>query len=163
MVKYLKFFIFLIFFLNSCEVVNRPLKKYQPLNKLIYVDVIEKKIIEDTYVKSIYSNRTQNLLTQWLENSIKTNGFDGYIEIRILGLNSRENETDSGVIINISAKIELSLFKSALDSKKIIIINGEEYGQLIGDFTLNDKSTEVDNIIKRLIEKFSMKLFKELN
>ena len=66
-------------------------------------------------------------------------------------------------MINISAKIEFSIFNPILDSRKIISIEAEEYGQLTGNFTLNDKSVEVDNIIKRLIEKFSIKLLQEVS
>lgn len=163
MAKYLVIIFFLMFTLTSCETINNPINNYYSSNKLVYIDVVKKKILEDDFSKSIYSKETNKLLIQWLSNDIKTNGFEGHVDIKILDIVTNENKNDNKLLINIYAKIELTIYKSILDSKKIISLEGEEYGQLIGNFSLNDKSIEVQNTIKRLIEKFSIKLFNELN
>ena len=65
-----------------------------------------------------------------------------YVEIKILDIVTDEKILENGLIINISVKLDFSIFNSALDRRKIILIRGEEYGQLTGSFTLNDKSIE---------------------
>ena len=164
MAKYLIIILFSMFTLISCETINNPINNYHSSNKLVYVDVVEKKILkEDDISQSIYSKETNKSLIQWFSNDIKTNGFEGHVDIKIKDIVTNENKNDNDLLINIYAKIELTIYKSILDSKKIISLEGDEHGQLIGDFSLNDKSIEVQNIIKRLIEKFSIKLFNELN
>ena len=163
MVRYITIFLFSLITLINCQTTNTPLKKYNHTNNLIYIDVVEKKINKGFSPESIYFLKTQKSLIKWLDSNIKTNGFEGFVEIKILDIITKENITDKNVIIKISAKIELLISKPTLDSKKIILIEGQEYGQLNGDFTLNDKYILIDNIIKQLIEKFSEKISSELN
>lgn len=152
----------LLFILNSCE-TSSPLNKYQSSNKSVYVDVVEKRIIKTNKFQSIHSEKIQKELNRWFDNSLKTNGFDGLLEIRILNLKSEEITFNDSLTIKVFIEIEFSISKSILSTKKVIIISGDEYGQINGYFTINDKLIEVDNIIKRLIEKFSIELSKKLS
>ena len=164
MVKYLAIFAILILTTYGCsKTIESPSNKYQPFNELVFINVVEKKIIEGKYNQSIYSEKTKQKLINWLDKDIKTNGHEGYLEIKILDIVTDEKIIENGLIINISVKLDFSIFNSALDSRKIILIRGEEYGQLTGNFTLKDKSIEVENIIKKLIEKLSINLLKEVN
>ena len=164
MVKYLAIFTILIITSYGCsKTIDSPAIKYQPFNELVFINVVEKKIIEGKYNQSIYSEKTKQKLINWLDKDIKTNGYEGYLEIKILDIVTNEKIIENGLIINISVKLDFSIFNSALDSRKIILIRGEEYGQLTGNFTLNDKSIEVENIIKKLIEKLNINLLKEVN
>jgi hypothetical protein len=163
MVRNITIFLFFLITLNNCQTTNTPLKKYNYANDLIYIDVVEKKINKGFSAESIYLLKTQKSIIKWLDNNIKTNGFEGYVEIKISDIVTKESITNKNVIIKISAKIEMLISKPTLDRKKIIIIEGQEYGQLNGDFTLNDKSILTDNIIKQLIDKFSVKISYELS
>ena len=164
MVRYLTLFTILIITTFGCsKTIVSPASKYQAFNELVFIKVVEKKIIEEKYNQSIYSEKTKQNLINWLEKNIKTNGYEGHLEIKILDIATDEKIIENGLIINISVKLDFSIFNSALDRRKIILIRGEEYGQLTGDFTLNDKSIEVENIIKKLIEKLSINLLKEVN
>jgi hypothetical protein len=163
MAKYLVVFLFTIFILNSCKNTHIDSTKYQPLTTLLYIDVVEKKINENIYINSPYSDLTKKLLINWLSNDIKTNGHEGHVEINILDITNEEYYNDSNLIIKISAKIELSIHKLVMDSHKKILISGYEYGELKGAFTLNDKKIEIENIIIKLIEKFNNQLLIELN
>ena len=80
-----------------------------------------------------------------------------------MNLKSEEIAINNSVKIKVFIEIEFSIFRSVLNSKKIIVISGDEYGQLNGYYTIDDKFVEVDNIIKRLIEKISIELTKEIN
>jgi len=160
-VKWLLILSSLLFFLNSCE-KSTPLSKYQSSNDLVFIDVVEKKIFKTNSFQSIYSDKIEKGLDKWFDNNLKTEGFDGVLEIRLLNLKSEEIAINNSVEIKVFIEIEFSIFKSVLNGKKIIVISGDEYGQLNGYFTINDKLTEVDNIIKRLIEKLSIELTKEL-
>ena len=163
MVRNITIFLFFLITLNNCQTTNTPLKKYNYANDLIYIDVVEKKINKGFSAESIYLLKTQKSIIKWLDNNIKTNGFEGYVEIKISDIVTKESITDKNIIIKFSAKIEMLISKPTLDRKKIIIIEGQEYGQLNGDFTLNDKSILTDNIIKQLIDKFRVKISYELS
>lgn len=162
MVKWLLTFFSLLFFLYSCEKPT-PLIKYQSSNEFLFIDVVEKRIIKTNSFQSIYSDKIQKALDKWFDNNLKTVGFDGILEIRVLNLKSEEIAINNSVKIKVFIEIEFSIFRSVLNSKKIIVISGDEYGQLNGYYTIDDKFVEVDNIIKRLIEKISIELTKEIN
>lgn len=164
MVKYLVLFVILILTTYGCsKTIESPSSKYHTFNELVFINVVEKKIIEEEYNQSIYSEKTKKKLINWLDKDIKTNGYEGYVEIKILDIVTDEKILENSLIINISVKLNFSIFNSALDRRKIILIHGEEYGQLNGSFTLNDKSIEIENTINRLIEKLSINLLKEVN
>ena len=162
MARYLIIFLFFLPLINSCESVDFS-KKYIPNNKQVSINVVEKSISNSSSLENSYDKLTQEFLKKWLENDIKTNGFEGNVDIEILSISSMEKQIENGFQLNISSVIEFTIFKSILDSKKKIILKGTEYGELTGEFSLNDKSVEVENIIKKLIEKFSLELFSELN
>ena len=158
MARYLIIFLFFLPLINSCESVDFS-KKYIPNNKQVSINVVEKSISNSSSLENSYDKLTQEFLKKWLENK----GFEGNVDIEILSISSMEKQIENGFQLNISSVIEFTIFKSILDSKKKIILKGTEYGELTGEFSLNDKSVEVENIIKKLIEKFSLELFSELN
>ncbi|MAV81885.1 MAG: hypothetical protein CMI90_00295 [Pelagibacteraceae bacterium] len=151
------------FVLISCETTS-SIDKYHSSVKQVFIDVVKKDIFEDKLaIRGKYSNKAKKLFKNWLETGIKTNGFDGEVDIHLLSIISEEILIDNGVRINIDAKIELLISKSALDSKRLIELNGSEFGELTGQFSINDKSVLAENIIKKLIERFSNKLSSEVN
>ena len=162
MAKHLIIFISFLFIFNGCLAVN-SIEKFQTINKEVYIDVVEKIIIDETHIDRIYLGKTKKYLIEWFENGIKTNGFEGLLQIKLLSFSIEEKIIENGLAIYIDSNIELIIFKSALQSKKIITLKGNEFGELTGQFSLNDKTIEVNNIIKRLIEKFSIELSSQLN
>ncbi|MDB4184110.1 hypothetical protein N9751_01050 [Alphaproteobacteria bacterium] len=162
MARYLIPLLFFITFINSCENLDIS-KKYIPSYKQIAINVVEKNIIDKSFFENSYDKLLQEHLIKWLENNIKTDGFEGKVDIRLVSISSQENQIQNGFQLNISSVIEFTISKSILDSKKIITISGSEYGEITGDFSMNDKSVEIENIIKKLIEKMSHELFDKLN
>ena len=162
MVKYLTFFLLLIFMGCQKELPSN-IDKYQSINKEIFFNVVQKNIIFTENAQGIYSDLIKKYINSWYENDIKVNGFDGILNVEITKISSYESIVQNGVKIEVILNLEFKISKTALNNEKIIYLNGSEFGELTGSFSLNDKAIEVENIIKRLINNFSLKLSNEIN
>mgnify|MGYP000229856343 CR=1 FL=1 len=162
MVKYLT--IFLLFIFMGCQKeLPSNIDKYQSINKEIFFNVVQKNIIFTENAQGIYSDLIKKYINSWYENDIKVNGFDGILNVEITKISSYESIVQNGVKIEVILNLEFKISKTALNNEKIIYLNGSEFGELTGSFSLNDKAIEVENIIKRLINNFSLKLSNEIN
>ena len=162
MVKYL--IIFLLFIFTGCQKELPPnIDKYQSINKEIFFNVVQKNITFTENSQSIYLNLIKKYINNWYENDVKVNGFDGTLNVEITKISSLESIVQNGVKIEVILNLEFKISKTALNSERIIYLNGSEFGELTGSFSLNDKAIEVENIIKRLINNFSLKLSNEVN
>ena len=162
MVKYL--IILLLFILTGCQrELPTNIDKYQTDNKEIFFNVVQKNLTFTENSQSIYLNLIKKYINNWYENDIKVNGFDGTLNVEITKISSYESIVQNGVKIEITLSLEFKISKTALNSERIIYLNGSEFGELTGSFSLNDKAIEVENIIKRLINNFSLKLSNEVN
>ena len=70
---------------------------------------------------------------------------------------------ENGIRIQIDLELDFIIFKSALDSKTLINFKGNEFGEILGQFSINDKNIKVNNVMKKLIERLSNKLSEEVN
>ena len=59
--------------------------------------------------------------------------------------------------------MDFIITKTALDKKKIVKFKGKEFFEITGSYSLNDKEIEINNISKRIIERLSNKISKEIN
>ena len=162
MVKYLT--ILLLFILTGCQrELPTNIDKYQADNKEIFFNVVQKNITFTENSQGIYLNLIKKYINNWYENDIKVNGFDGTLNVEITKISSYESIVQNGVKIEVTLSLEFKISKTALNSERIIYLNGSEFGELTGSFSLDDKSIVVENIIKRLINNFSLKLSNEVN
>tara|TARA_B110000259_G_scaffold156417_2_gene177949 strand:+ start:2874 stop:3365 length:492 start_codon:yes stop_codon:yes gene_type:complete len=162
MVRYLALltFFFLIISCQNSKTIN--FNKYTLSKNSIYVDVVQKNIVSNYSSDDIYSNLTNDYILDWVNHRIKTNGYNGDLLIRIDSISADETKITNGIKININVNISFIISRSVLDNKIIITLNGNEYGQITGNYSIDDKSIEVENTIKRLIDKLSLKLSSEL-
>ena len=147
MVKYLT--IFLLFIFMGCQKeLPSNIDKYQSINKEIFFNVVQKNITFTENSQGIYLDLIKKYINNWYENDIKVNGFDGTLNVEITKISSYESIVQNGVKIEVTLSLEFKISKTALNSERIIYLNGSEFGELKGSFSLNDKSIVVENIIK---------------
>ena len=163
MVKYLIIIFFSISFITGCQKELLLIEKYEPINKDIFINVVQKNINLNGVTDGPHTNNFLTLLKYWINNNIKTNGFDSLLDINLISISSSEMLIENGIRIQIDLELDFIISKSALDSKTLINFKGNEFGEIFGQFSINDKNIMVNNVMKKLIERLSNKLSEEVN
>ena len=161
MVKYL--IIFSLLFITACQKEVLLVEKYESFNKPIFINTVQKNLNLNAVSQGPYSDDFLFLLTYWVDNNIKTNGFDGLLEINLVSIVSSQVSIENGVRFQIDLDLDFIISKSALDNKTLIKFKGNEFSEILGQFSLNDKNIEVNNVMNKLIDRLSNKLFEEIN
>jgi hypothetical protein len=163
MVKYLAIIFFSFFFTTGCQKELLLIEKYEPINKDIFINVVQKNINLNGVADGPHANNFLTSLEYWINNNIKTNGFDGLLDINLISIFSSEMLIENGIRIQIDLDLDFIISKSALDSKTLINFKGSEFGEIFGQFSINDKNIEVNNVMNKLIERLSNKISEEVN
>ena len=162
MAKYI--IILLIFLLASgCQKEITSLEKYELKKNNIYINVVNKNINLNGDVKGKHSGELLKFIKNWIDNDIKTDGFEGSLMIQLISISSDELLIDNGIRIQMELEMDFIITKKALDKKNIVKFKGKEFSEITGDFTLNDKEIQINNISKRIIESLSNKISEEIN
>ena len=163
MVKYLIIIFFSIFFITGCQKELLLIEKYEPINKDIFISVVQKNINLNGFTDGPHTNNFLMLLEYWINNNIKTNGFDGSLDINLISIFSSEMLIENGIRIQIDLDLDFIISKSALNSKTLINFKGSEFGEIFGQFSIDDKNIKVNNVMNKLIERLSNKISEEVN
>ena len=148
MVKHLIFFLF-VSFTAGCQNQITLIDKYEPLNKEIYINTVEKKINFNGIIEGKHSNVLFRLLKNWVDADIKTDGFEGLLTIDLISISTSELVIDGGVRIEMELEIDFIITKKTIVKKTIIKFKGKEFGEIRGDFSLKDKDLQINNVSKK--------------
>ena len=101
MVKYLIIIFFSISFITGCQKELLLIEKYEPINKDIFINVVQKNINLNGVTDGPHTNNFLTLLKYWINNNIKTNGFDSLLDINLISISSSEIVIENGIRIQI--------------------------------------------------------------
>ncbi|MDB9776505.1 hypothetical protein OAB63_01940 [Alphaproteobacteria bacterium] len=161
MVKHLILLFIFFSLLLGCETTSIT-KEDKFNNDKIYIDVVQKKINLDGIIAGPNSKKVKDSVQKWLENNLKTSGYDGELGIQLISINTSEKIIDDSVRIDMSLELNFKITNQALSKKKSKLIKVNEFGELTGSFSLNEKDIEIENIIKRLLQRLSIVVNKEI-
>lgn len=93
-------------------------------------------------------------LKNWFDNKVKTNGFDGKLILNILNYKESISNLKNAKKIETTLNFSLNIFKDQENAKKTISGQIKSFGEIEGDFSLDDfdiiiNKTKLD-LIKRL-------------
>ena len=157
MVKYLILFLFVIFF--GCEMNSEQLVK--PINQdinIIKFDAVSKNLIFENFQEGINVDIAKKEITNWFDNKIKINGFDGSLTVLVNSIVIDEIKKDEYYRFQITINIHLIESSETLNSKKLYKINSKEYGEINGSFSISDQETLNINTIKKSIKNINKRL-----
>ena len=147
-------FIALIFFIVGCN-ANEPLiDPLKPEFETISFDVVQKELIIDEDLP----DNLKKLISQWFDEKVKINGFDGSMTFNISNYLQEISLIDNGKRVDLKLSFNLVLKKSLLSQKKIVNGNVSSYGTLTGNFSLKDFETVITNTQTNLVQRLSKDL-----
>lgn len=150
-------YIYMIIFFISSLLHSNTLDRSNVTFETIKFDVVSKKIFYDNTL----DREIQVFLQKFFDNNVKVNGFEGNMELFINNYIENTDYIDKGKKIEISLEFILNINKSLLSEKKTLkgVINS--YGNMTGNFSLNDFDDLKRNIKLELVSRFSKKLKSE--
>ena len=162
MAKYI--IVFLIFIISSCEINSEQIIKPEKLNiNEIKFNAVSKKLIFENFDESTDIVNMKKIIKYWYDNKIKTDGFEGSLDVIINNL-------------NLTKVKEKDYFKFTLDLEIIFIeknenlnkttktykLNTSEFGEISGSFSIKDQENLTLNIMHKSLNSINQKL-KDIN
>ena len=147
-------FLFLGFFIAGCNANESFIDPLKPEFETISFDVVQKQLS----VEKELPEHIQNLLSQWFDQRVKIDGFDGNMMFVISDFNQEISSIDGGKRVDVSLAFEVILNKPSLSQKKFIEGSVSSYGTLTGNFSLAEFDTVIQNAQSDLILRLSRDL-----
>ena len=159
MARYLILFALLILF--GCEMNGKQIVKPEKFNyDEIKFNSVSKKLIYNNDL--VESPEIKKIIKYWFDNKIKTDGFDGSLNVFIKDIKTERITKNEYFKFLINMTIEFEEKSNDLKRTKIFTINAVEYGDIIGNFSINDQENLRINIIHKSLQSVSKKI-KEIN
>lgn len=150
-----KFILVLIsFIVAGCNANESFIDTLKPQFEEISFDVVQKQLI----IEQELPNHVQNLISQWFDQRVKINGFDGDMKFTVSNFNQGISSINDGKRVDISLSFEVILNKPSLSQTKFIDGKISSYGTLTGNFSLSEFDTVIQNTQSDLIVRLSKDL-----
>lgn len=160
MAKYLT--LLLIIFLG-CEMNGKQIIKNEKLNfDEIKFDAVSKHLTFENKANNNEVSDMQKIITYWFDNKIKTDGFEGSLEVIIDNLNTNKIKNKDYFKFTIDITFTFIEEKNNPKKRKIYKINTSEHGEISGSFSINDQENLILNTMYKSLESVSKKIL-ELN
>ena len=100
----------------------------------------------------------QTLVSSWFDEKVKIDGFDGDMKFIISDYRQEISSITDGKRVDISLSFEVFLKKPLLSKTKLIKGKVSSYGNLTGNYSLNEFDVVIQNTQKDLILRLSRDL-----
>lgn len=123
----------------------------------IKFDTVSKNLIDEFGLDTPDNKKLSEIVQYWFDNRIKTNGFDGILDIKLKDVLFNRQKTNNYYRLSIVLSLEF-IIKKNLNSKKIINIKSNEYGEIKGSFSINDQESLDISVMHNSLKSISIKL-----
>ena len=161
MSRYVILFLCILFL--GCEISGKQIIKPEKFTyDQIKFDTVSKKIIFDDLDDNLYIENMKSILVYWFDNKIKTDGFDGNLNLNVKNITTKKVRNDNYFKFLVKLNLQFEEANSDLSRTKTFTINVSEYGEISGSFTLKDQENLELNVMHKSLDSVSKKLL-ELN
>ena len=149
---------FLTFIFIGCEMNNNQIIKSEKFTyDIINFDTVSKTLLNEYSSNSPDHEIISDIIQNWFDIRIKTNGFDGDLFLNVKKIEFNREKKIDYYKFSVSLSLEFIEQKSP-DSAKTYNLNSNEYGEIIGKFSLNDQDNLDLNIMHKSLKNISLKL-----
>lgn len=147
-------FLLMLLFMMGCNANENFINTLKPNLESMSFDVVQKQLV----IKQDLPNHVKMLVTNWFDEKVKVNGFDGNMTFTILSYSQEISTISDGKKIDTSLSFQVLLIKPTLSQRKLINGSVSSYGTLTGDFSLSEFDTVIQNVQSDLILRLSRDL-----
>lgn len=157
-IKYI-FFILIIFGceMNSKQIIKTEYFKYD----YVQFNTVSKELLNNFTNQNSDQIIMSEIINYWFENRIKTDGFSGKLEVKVDQIDIDRIKEINYYKFTLRISISFVEFKSK-NTKTEYTINATEFGEIEGNFSINDQENLDINLMHKSIESITRKL-KDIN
>jgi len=149
-----------LFMLAGCEISSEQIIKTEKFKyDVIKFDAVSKNLIYENFFHDDESENIKQIVAYWFDNKIKTNGFDGSLDVILKNKNTSKIKNKDYFKFQIDINFEFQEKEKDSSVSKIYNIKVTEYGEIKGNFSINDQ----ENLVLNTIHKSLMSVTKKLN
>ena len=148
------FLLFLILLIISCNSKTPVINPLKAKLESITFDVVEKNLV----VEQNLPDHVQTLVSQWFDQKILINGFEGDMTFNITKYSQEVSAVSDGKRVDIVLSFKVFLNRTSLSKTKLIQGTVSSYGILTGNFSLEEFDITIQNTQTDLIERLSRDL-----
>jgi len=142
------------FLVSGCNAKESFLDPIKPEFENVSFNVVQKQLI----IKPELPRHVKDLVSQWFDQKVKINGFDGDMKFIISEYLEEISSISDGKRVDISLSFNVILNKPSLSQTKKIEGYVSSYGTLTGNFSLADFDTVIQNTQSDLVLRLSRDL-----
>ena len=148
--------LFIIFglFIGGCNANQSFIDPLMPEFESMSFDAVQKQLVLEPELP----DHIQYLLSQWFDQKVKIDGFDGDVKFIISDFNQEIAFMDNGKRVDVSISFKVILNKPSLSQTKIFESKISSYGTITGDFSLREFDTVIQNTQSDLVLRLSRDL-----
>ena len=151
-------FLFLIMFIG-CEMNSKQVIKPEKfIFEEIRFDSVTKRLVFKDFKEDSDINNMKKIINYWFDNKIKTNGFDGALEVKVNNIDIHKIKSMDYFKVSINLAFEFIEIKENPKSKKTYNVEASEYGEIQGNFSINDQENLTLNLMHQAQNAVSKKL-----
>jgi hypothetical protein len=143
----------------GCEMNSKQVIKPE---KFIFEDVrfdsVTKRLVFEDFKEDSDINNMKKIINYWFDNKIKTNGFDGSLDVNVNNIDIHKIKNLDYFKVSIKLALEFIEIKANPKSKKTYNIGASEYGEIEGSFSINDQENLTLNLMHQALNSVSKKL-----
>ena len=142
------------FLVAGCQANESFIEPVRPDFANVSFDVVQKQLVIEPDLPS----HMQNLISQWFDQKVKIDGFDGEMQFKISEYLEETSSISDGKRVDISLSFNVVLNKPSLSQTKMIEGYVSSYGTLTGNFSLAEFDTVIQNTQSDLVLRLSRDL-----
>ena len=151
-------FLFLIMFIG-CEMNSKQVIKPEKfIFEEVSFDSVTKRIVFKDFKDDPDINDMKKIINYWFDNKIKTNGFDGALEVKVNNIDIHKLKSSDYFKVSIELAFEFIEIKENSKSKKTYNVEASEFGEIEGRFSINDQENLTLNLMHQALNGVSKKL-----
>ena len=150
--------ILLIFLTASCKNTEQVVKVNKEQINNISFDAVTKTIEFNDYEQNQLNAIGKQLIYEWYNDQIKTDGFEGSLKVIITNLVTDTEKREDYFKVSANISMRLNLESNTLSSKKSFSVSASEFSEILGKFSILDQENLSANTIKAALKKISLEL-----
>ena len=148
----------LILFVTSCKTTEQLIKPNNEKIDIISFDAVTKSLEFKDYEQNQLNSIGKQLIYEWYNQQIKTNGFDGSLKVIVTNLDTDVEKKDDYFRVTANISIQFNLVNNTLSSKKSLNVSASEFSEISGKFSILDQENLSANTLKATLKKITIEL-----
>ena len=147
-------FFLLSFVIAGCQTDNSTINPIIPDFANVSFDVVQKQLV----IKPELPSNVEGFISQWFDQKVKIDGFDGEMVFTIVDYVEETSSINDGKRVDISLSFHVILTKPSLSQTQMFEGSVSSFGTLVGNFSLAEFDTIIQNTQSDLILRLSRDL-----